>query len=185
MIGIMVSLIGLMGYSTVLAEDYTKNLRTNLVFCVLMSSAFLLYGVIYLINFSLADYAFALLLSFSGLYLLVNFRIEGINPERFRNGLVYASLVWLIARNLYVGVYIPALIVMTALPVFYFAVRSVRELDRNEFYFFDETDIVYTAFLVILIGGIAVESMHTALVISSALILYIFYRLYSSVRFLI
>jgi len=185
MIGIMVSAIGLMGYSTVLAEDYSKNLRTNLIFCMLTSSAFLLYGILYLINFSLADYTFALILSFAGLYLLLSFRIEGINAERFRNGLVYASLVWLIARNLYVGIYIPAVIAMVAVPVFYFAVRSVRELDGNEFYFFDETDIVYTAFLVILIGGIAIESMRTALAISSALALYIFYRLYKSARFLI
>lgn len=184
-IGIIVSALGLIGYSAGLAGDYSKYLKVTLVFCAFMSMTFVIYGLIYFFDFDFANMILALLLSLAALYLASNVKLEGLNAERFKNGLIYASMVWLTAKSLsFVGM-LPLTVALIAIPVLYFAIKSIRALDRNDFYFFDDTEVIYMAFLVILVGGMAVENLHAALLIAVVLTFYTFYRLYRNVRFLI
>jgi|GEM_PF-1800244 hypothetical protein len=178
-VGIVATLIGLIGYSIIpekkLNEEKYLSSIINFYMIVCFSLFIHMYSQFYQVNhlfvelffgFSITVAAFYLLWSilFDGkLKLKVNRHIDGhIDYFRLKNGILYASITWLMGKELAFLKLQPFMIPgLIALPVFFvllYPLLVIKEL--KVFFFYENFSAVFSnSFLVVMFSGVAIISM--------------------------
>lgn len=179
MVGVVVTLIGLVGYSLISEKKSNDEKILSSVVNFYMIVCFTLfvhmYTQFYGMDHLFVELFFGISMIIAAIYLMsVNFfrfKVDLGNYRHFEthvdcsrlvNGTIYASVIWLIGKELtFVKVQpfmIPGLILLPVFFVLVYPVLVVREL-RLFFLHENISSIVSNSFLVVLFSGIAIISM--------------------------
>jgi hypothetical protein len=173
-VGIIATLIGLFGYSLIPEKrlDQEKHLSSivNFYMVVCFSLFVHTYSLLFGINYMFLELFFAFSITVAAIYLL--WSIVGFDREldkkfdffRLKNGILYASIVWLMGKEL--GFINPQTFLLPGLllfPLFFallYAFLVMKEM--RLFFFYENTSVFSNSFLIVALSGIATISMSQA-----------------------
>ncbi|MFW6194277.1 MAG: hypothetical protein ACOC5L_02020 [Halobacteriota archaeon] len=174
-IGIIATFVGLIGYSFNLKNgpDEEKNLSsiTNFYMLVCFTLFVHMYSHFYHLNRTFIELFFGFSITVAAFYLLWSVIMDGgfskkvngrIDPLRFRNGILYASVTWLMGKELAFlklqPFVIPGLILLPVFFVLLYPVMVIKELKIS--FFYDNFSAIFSnSFLPVLFSGVAITSM--------------------------
>ncbi len=174
-IGIIAAIVGLVGYSFNLEEgvDEEKSLSSVVNFYMLVCFTLFvhMYSHFYHFNHTFIELFFGFSVTIAAFYLLWSVIMDGkfsikvtgrLDPIRLRNGILYASITWLMGKELAFlklqPFIIPGLILLPIFFVLLYPVLVIREL-KLSFFYESFSAIFSNSFLLILFSGVAIISM--------------------------
>jgi len=173
-VGIIATLIGLLGYSLIPDKrlDQEKHLSSIINFYMVVCFTLFVhaYSLLFGINYMFLELFFAFSITVAAIYLL--WSVIGFDREldkrfdlfRLKNGIIYASIVWLMGKEL--GFVNPQTFLLPGLflfPLFFallYAFLVMKELKL--FFFYENTSVLSNSFLIVALSGIATISMSQA-----------------------
>ncbi|MFO7966979.1 MAG: hypothetical protein R6U44_05210 [Archaeoglobaceae archaeon] len=174
-IGIIATIVGLVGYSFHLENelDEEKSLSSVVNFYMLVCFTLFvhMYSHFYQLNHTFIELFFGFSVTVAAFYLLwsvimggnFSIKVNGhIDSMKLRNGILYASIAWLMGKELAFlklqPFMIPGLILLPIFFVLLYPVLVIRELKLN-FFYENFTSIFSNSFLLVLFSGVAIISM--------------------------
>lgn len=174
-IGVIATIVGLVGYSFNLEHglDEEKSLSSVINFYMLVCFTLFvhMYSHFYHLNHTFIELFFGFSVTVAAFYLLWSVIMDGslrikvkghIDPMRLRNGVLYASIAWLMGKELALlklqPFMIPGLILLPLFFVLLYPVLVIRELNLT-FFYENFSAIFSNSFLLVLFSGVAIISM--------------------------
>jgi len=177
-VGFIVTLIGLIGYSLISESRFSDEKILSSIVNFYMIVCFTLfvhmYTHLYGVNHLFVELFFGISMILAAVYLIyanfIKFKVKGtynyfeghIDLSRLKNGAIYASVIWLIGKELTFAKVQPFMIPgLVLLPVFFVLVYPILVIRELRVFFFHEniSSIVSNSFLVVLFSGVAIISM--------------------------
>lgn len=175
LMGIIATLVGLIGYSLVLEDglDEEKNLSSVINFYMLVCFTLFvhMYSHFFQLNRTFIELFFGFSVTVAAFYLLwsvllggkFSLKINGhVDLLRLRNGVLYASIAWLMGKELALlklqPFIIPGLILLPVFFVLLYPILVIKEL-KLSFFYHNFSAIFSNSFLPVLFSGVAITSM--------------------------
>jgi len=174
-LGIIVLMLGLVGYTTIPKERFNENTHLpvilNFYMVICFTIFFHMFSLFYVTNNLFVNSFFGISILLASIYLLWNVsnnigldrRIQlKFNYVNFKNAVLYSSVIWLMSKELifldFQTYTIPGLILLPVFFVLLYPMLVMREMKVT--FFYEEFSSVFSAsFLVILFTGIALIGM--------------------------
>jgi hypothetical protein len=178
-VGIMAIIVGLIGYSLIpekkLNEEKYLSSIVNFYMIVCFTLFFHMYTNFYQMNHLFVELFFGFSMTVAAFYLLWSVVFDGrlkirferhidghIDPQRLKNGILYASIAWLMGKELAFlklqPFMIPGLILLPVFFVLLYPLLVMKEL--RLFFFYENFSSVFSnSFLTVLFSGVAIISM--------------------------
>jgi len=173
-VGIIATLIGLLGYSLIPEKrlDQEKHLSSIINFYMVVCFSLFVhtYSLFFGINYMFLELFFAFSITVAAIYLL--WSMVGFDREidrrfdffRLKNGILYASIAWLMGKE--VGFVKPQTFLLPGLilfPLFFALLYAFLVMKEMKLFFFYENSSVFSnSFLIVVLSGIATISMSQA-----------------------
>ncbi len=174
-IGIVATIVGLVGYSFNLENglDEEKSLSSVVNFYMLVCFTLFvhMYSHFYHLNHMFIELFFGFSVTVAAFYLLWSVIMDGkfsikvnghIDLMRLKNGILYASITWLMGKELAFlklqPFMIPGLILLPIFFVLLYPMLVIREL-KLTFFYENFSAIFSNSFLLVLFSGVAIISM--------------------------
>ena len=178
-VGIIATLVGLIGYSLILEKKLNEEKYLSAIINFYMIVCFSLfihvYSHFYRVNHLFVELFFGFSMTVAAFYLMWSVLFDGklklrferhvdghIDYFRLKNGILYASVTWLMGKELAFlklqPFMIPGLILLPVFFVLLYPLLIIKEL--KVFFFYENFPNIFSnSFLVVLFSGIAIISM--------------------------
>ena len=190
---LVTTVAGLLGFSfsPKYEESYDSYLKYIVTFYLIADFGFFIHGIAHYLWGTViwVEFLLTLLLLIASLYLANSIKLDKLEPAKFRDALVYGSVLVLIGKNLPFDVFpteTSLIMAIIAIAVFWLALYLYYVVRGKSLYFdFPEySNVISGTFFVVYITGLSCllvknEKIHFTLdAVSSAILLYILYKIY-------
>jgi hypothetical protein len=173
-VGIIATILGLLGYSLIPDKrlDHEKHLSSIVNFYMVICFTLFLhtYSLFLHLDYRFVQLFFGFSITVAAIYLL--WSVVGFERDidrrfdffRLKNGVLYASIAWLMGKELAFlnpqTLLLPGLLMF---PLFFALIYALLAMKESKLFFFYENSTVFSnSFLLILLSGIATISMAQA-----------------------
>ncbi len=200
-IGLLTSLVGLAGYILVPSKvfDQEKHLKSITIFYMIISMSLILHALYHLLlEIILVEIVIGVFLTIAALYFIISTETRwSIEISRLRDALLYASVIWLMGRELKflssLEFCLTILVGLVSSTISIITLQALMKIKKHKtFFILEEFSTIFSdSFFAVFVMGLGIlalgdpyyESIHPlTMVLAAGIITYVLIKIHKAVK---